>query len=150
MSGLPNPWTGSVKIESSGNIPLGTAVTNSNSVGGYDFNATNKGSKVVVLPFAVKNASGTACSWCTGYTVRNVSTSPNVTVVAQYYDNNGTPIWSRTFTLGSAAVAGFHQSLDGVPNGWQGSIVLSASDVIVAIMREDTSSTVNGYNGIPR
>ncbi len=150
VPGLPNMWSGSVKIESSGSIPLGTAVTNSNTAGGYDFNATNKGSKVVVLPFAVKSSSGTACSWCTGYTVRNVSTSSNVTVVAQYYNLNGTLAWSRTFTIGSAAVAGFHQSLDGVPDGWQGSIILSATDVIVAVMREDTLTTVNGYNGIPR
>ena len=82
--------------------------------------------------------------------MRNVSTSSIVTVVAQYYNLNGTLAWSRTFTLGSATVAGFHQSLDGVPDGWQGSIILSATDVIVAIMREDSSTTVNGYNGIPR
>lgn len=144
----PTPWSGSVQIDSSGSIPLGVAVTNSRTdfPGGYDFNGTNKGSRVVVLPRAVKNTNGIT----TGYTVRNVS-GQTVTVVAQYYNTNGTFAWSRTFTINVNGVGGFHQSNDNdLGTSWAGSIVLSATDNIIAIMREATASTVAGYNGIPR
>jgi len=143
----PTPWSGSVQIDSSDSIPLGVAVTNSRTdfPGGYDFNGTNKGSRVVVLPRAVKNTNGIT----TGYTVRNVS-GQTVTVVAQYYNANGTFAWSRTFTINVNGVEGFHQSNDTLGTSWVGSVVLSATDNIIAIMREDTSSTVAGYNGIPR
>lgn len=143
----PTPWSGSVQIGSSGSVPLGVAVTNSRTdfPGGYDFNGTNRGSRVVVLPRAVKNTNGIT----TGYTVRNVS-GQTVTVVAQYYHTNGTFAWSRTFTINVNGVEGFHQSNDALGTSWVGSVVLSATDNIIAIMREDTSTTVAGYNGIPR
>lgn len=144
---LTNSWTGSIRVDGSGGIPLGVAVTNARTdfPGGYDFNGSNRGSRVVVLPRAVKNTNGIT----TGYTVRNVS-GQAVTVVARYYNTNGTFAWSRTFTINIDGVEGFHQSNDNVGNSWAGSIVLSATDNIIAIMREDTASTVAGYNGIPR
>ena len=134
-------------MESKPKLPLAVAVTNANSTGGYDFNGTNLGSRVVTLPRAAKNNGGHT----SGYTVRNTSGANNVSITAKYYDLGGrNHVWSRTFTLNAGQVAGYHQSNDGVPNGWQGSIVLEASDKIIAIMREDTSNTMGGYNGIPR
>jgi hypothetical protein len=147
---LPASWTGSIKIQSTGGTPLGVALTNSSITsffGGYDFNGTNFGSKVVTLPSAAKNAGGRT----TGYTLRNVSGQNNVTVYARYYDTSGNLTWSRTITsINSGQVKGFAQSGDTLPNGWEGSIVLEATADIIAIMREDTTATLGGYNGIPR
>lgn len=145
---LPASWTGSIKIESTGGVPLGIAVTNANSSGGYDINGTNFGSKVVTLPWAARDAGGRT----TGYTLRNVSGQNGVTVIAKYYDiAGGNPVWTRPINpVNSAQVKGFFQNTDTLPVGWQGSIVLESTANIVAIMREDTSTTLGGYNGVPR
>ena len=144
----PANWTGSVKVESTGNVPLALAVTNSNSVGGYDFNATGNGGKLIYLPRAARNASGRT----TGYTIRNI-TNGNVTVTTTYYDVNGAlhPGGVRTDILTPAKVVGYHQSLDGfLADGWEGSIVIESTDNVAVIMREDSVDTVSGYNGIAR
>jgi hypothetical protein len=146
-----NGWSGSVKIESTLNMPLAVAVTNSRTdfPGGYSFNGTGYGSKLIILPRAAKDASGRT----TGYTVRNVSGQNNVTVTARYYTGSTGALVStgRTFTLQNAQTDGYHQSNDTfLPAGWEGSIVLEASAGIIAIMREDTSTTISGYNGVSR
>ncbi len=149
----PANWTGSVKVESTGNVPLALAVTNSNSVGGYDFNATGNGGKLIYLPRAARNAGGRT----TGYTIRNITirniTNGNVTVTTTYYDVNGAlhPGGLRTDILTPAKVVGYHQSLDGfLADGWEGSIVIESTDNVAVIMREDSVDTVSGYNGIAR
>jgi len=148
-SALPAMWTGSIKIESKGGIPLGIVVTNANTSGGYDVNGNNFGSKVVTLPWATYDPNN---GRTTGYTLRNVSGQNNVTVIAKYYDiAGGNPVWTRTINpVNSAQVKGFFQNTDTLPVGWQGSIVLESTGNIVAIMREDTSTTLGGYNGVPR
>jgi hypothetical protein len=147
---VPNGWSGSVKIESTLNMPLAVAVTNSRTdfAGGYSFNGTGYGSKLVILPRAARDAAGRT----TGYTVRNVSGQNNVTVTARYYTGStGVFVASRTFTLQNAQSDGYHQSNDTfLSAGWEGSIVLEATADIIAIMREDTTSTVSGYNGVSR
>ena len=144
----PANWTGSVKVESTGNVPLALAVTNSNSVGGYDFSATGNGGKLIYLPRAARNAGGRT----TGYTIRNI-TNGNVTVTTTYYDVNGAlhPGGLRTDILTPAKVVGYHQSLDGfLADGWEGSIVIESTGNVAVIMREDSVDTVSGYNGIAR
>jgi len=55
------------------------------------------------------------------------------------------------YWLGRQAVTGRHQSLDPyLGDGWTGSIVLQASQPLVAMMREDSSSTTSAYNGVAR
>ena len=101
---------------------------------------------------AGSESSGWSISYITsttGYTVRNINNGA-VTVTAYYYKSDGSLTWTRTFTLNTAQVAGFHQSLDPLPDPWEGNILLVSTANIVAIMREDTSSTVGGYNGIVR
>ena len=127
------------------------AVTNANSVGGYDFSATGYGSKLVLLPRAAKSAGGRT----TGYTVRNVSGLNNVTVNAYYYTGStgllvgGAP--QRTFTLNSAQTDGYYQGNDTfLPTPWEGSIVLEATADIVVVMREDTTGTTAAYNSVSR
>ncbi|RIK33965.1 MAG: protease [Chloroflexi bacterium] len=145
---VANGWTGSISIQSSSSsFPLAVAVTNANSVGGYNVSATGYGSKLVILPRAARNASGRT----TGYTVRNVSGLNNVSVTARYYSSDGMYVNQRTFTLHSAQTDGYFQSNDAfLADGWQGSIVIEATADVVAIMREDTSTTTSAYNGVSR
>lgn len=143
-------WNGSVKIQSQNNLPLAVAVTNAKSVGGYDISGINPGSRLIVLPRAVKNAGGRI----SGFTVFNVSNENNVNVTVTHYDTNGNALCPFSFSLNAAQSNGYYQSYDtcllALPATWEGSIVLEATRPIIAIMREDTSSTTAGYNGVAR
>ena len=141
-------WNGSVKIESQNNLPLAVAVTNAKSVGGYDISGVNFGSPSIVLPRAAKNPVG---GRNTGFTVRNVTNENNVSVTVTHYDTNGNPRCPFSFSLNAKQSTGYYQGNDTcLPATWEGSIVLEATRPIIAIMREDTSSTTAGYNGIGR
>jgi hypothetical protein len=161
-TGVPvaNGWRGSLKIESLNNQPLAVVINNLNrdannvTIGGYSFNASNYGGKVIVLPYAAHQANGRS----TGYTVRNLHSS-GVTVTALYFTGgSGQQIHSRSFSLSPNWIEGFHQNATTVPNndgsilpvGWEGSILLQATGPILVVMREDQSSgdRSNGYNGI--
>lgn len=144
---LTDGWTGSIKLQSSSGA-ISAAVTNSNSVGGYDFSATGSGGKIVYLPYAARRANG----YSTGYTVRNIA-GTSIDVQAIYYDENGTihAGVNESFTLASAQAQGKAQiETQNLPDGWRGSIVLSATGNIVAVMRADAADSVSGYNGIAR
>ncbi|BAM01518.1 putative protease [Caldilinea aerophila DSM 14535 = NBRC 104270] len=147
---LPSGWSGSVKITSSDNAtPLVTIVNNGlkdasgTLVDGYSFNASNYGGRWVYLPYAAHNADGRT----TGFTLRNVS-GGHISGYAHYYDPDGTLRISYPFTLASAQAMGRHQSGDGLPNGWVGSILLEASGPILAILREDAPGRSAGYNAL--
>lgn len=158
---VPNGWSGTVSLQSqSSSIPIAAVVNNTNSVGGYAFNATGYGSKLAIFPRAAKNANGRS----TGFTVRNVS-GTTIQIIPRYYSADGVQIWwgdalqntqGQPITLQSAQAIGYFQATDCLPaglclpNDWQGSIVLEATGDIVAVMREDTSSTTSGYNGVSR
>ncbi len=156
LTRTPN-WTGSVKIVSTPVAPLAAAVTNSNNVGGYDFNANNIANlryRVITLPYVAKAAGPTGNERTTGYTIRNINGSP-ITVRIKYYNTNGTLKDDSRFTSPvnfiTGEVKGYHQGSDSfLSNGWEGSVVLESSGDIIAMMREDTSTTTAGYNGIPR
>ena len=143
-------WNGSVKITSSDNAtPLVTIVNNGLKdasgalVDGYSFNASNYGGRWVYLPYAAHNADGRT----TGFTLRNVS-GAHLSGYAHYYDPDGTLRIAYPFTLASAQAMGRHQSGDGLPNGWVGSILLEASGPILAILREDAPGRSAGYNAL--
>ena len=158
---VPNGWSGTVSLQSqSSSIPIAAVVNNTNSVGGYAFNAIGYGSKLAIFPRAAKNANGRS----TGFTVRNVS-GATIQIIPRYYSADGAQIWwgdalqntqGQPITLQSAQAIGYFQATDCLPaglclpNDWQGSIVLEATGDIVAVMREDTSSTTSGYNGVSR
>ncbi len=148
---IPVPmWNGSVKIQSQNNLPLAVAVTNGKSVGGYDISGINPGSRLIVLPRAAKNMGGRT----TGFTVFNVS-NETASVTANFYHHNttGNTFCSFTFTLNAGQSTGYYQDNTCPPtttSSWEGSIVLEATRPIIAIMREDTSSTTAGYNGVAR
>jgi hypothetical protein len=149
---LPSGWTGSITISSSnGATPLAVSINNLKNFapgvsGGYNFSAASYGGRNVYLPRAAKSASNRT----TGYTIWNITNS-SADITAVYYDLNGAVTGTRVFSLGAHQVVGYHQSLDTfLNNGWQGSIALSSSQNIVAIMREDGTNTVGGYNGIVR
>jgi hypothetical protein len=158
---ITNGWYGSVKFESSSSIPIAAVVTNANSNGGYDVSATGYGSKLAIFPYAAKQAGGRT----TGYTVRNISTG-TIQVFPHYYNANGTLAWrgdptqtsDQPIVLLPAQVAGRHPDSHEcqapntlcLPTGWQGTIVLEATGDMVAIMREDTTTTLAAYNGIAR
>ena len=105
--------------------------------------ASNYGRRWVYLPYAAHNADGRT----TGFTLRNVS-GGHISGYAHYYDPDGTLRISYPFTLASAQVMGRHQSGDGLPNGWVGSILLEASGPILAILREDAPGRSAGYNAL--
>lgn len=153
---LANGWTGSVKIQSNNGAPLAVAVTNSNNVGGYDFNANNLAnlrSRVITLPYAAKAVGPVGSQRTTGYTLRNISgPTTTATVKVKYYNLDGTlKDDSRTISLIPGEVKGYHQSNDTfLSSGWEGSVVLESDLEIIAIMREDFPTTIGGYNGIPR
>lgn len=139
-------WTGSIKIQSTGAVPLAVTVNNAKvSADGYDFSASGLGGTTVYLPRASRNSSGPT----TGYTLRNVS-GVALNVTARYYKADGSLTWTRTFALSSAATTGFLPTNDTLPDPWDGSIVLSATGNIVAIMREDQTASLSGYNGLVR
>jgi hypothetical protein len=147
---LPSGWSGSVKITSSDNAtPLVTIVNNGLKdasgalVDGYSFNASNYGGRWVYLPYAAHNADGRT----TGFTLRNVS-GAHLSGYAHYYDPDGTLRIAYPFTLASAQAMGRHQSGNGLPNGWVGSILLEASGPILAILREDAPGRSAGYNAL--
>jgi hypothetical protein len=151
-------WRGSVKIESlnndnsvNTNAPLAVVANNgklfsTGNGGGYDFSAAGSGGRNIYLPVANKSTTG----YTTGYTIRNISTGA-VTGTAIYYNANGTVIGTQPFTLGVGQVVGYHQANDTfLPNNWEGSVMISASNNVVAIMREDTTTSLSGYNGLVR
>jgi hypothetical protein len=150
VTALGSGWGGSISFQSSNGAPLSVLVNNTfTGVGGYSISGSGYGSKLIILPRAARAAGGRT----TGYTVRNVSGLNNVTVKLSYYNTNGTLVGgTRTpLTLHSAQTVGYLQTADpGITNGWEGSIVLEASANIVAVMREDTTTTTAGYNGIAR
>ena len=83
-----------------------------------------------------------------GYSVMNTSSSTSATVVAEYYNANGSPATSpQTLPpvppLGRAVVA--LSSVPGLPSSWVGSIVLSADQDIVAA----ATTTYSGRNPVP-
>jgi len=145
-SALPDVWTGWVKVGSSGQ-PLAVYVNTVRPEGHYAYTGASTPGNTATLPYAAKNANGGS----TGYTVLNTSQS-GVQVRANYYKNDGTEARSpEYYWLEPRAVTGRHQSLDpDLPPVWTGSIVLQASQPLVAVMREDGSSTTSAYNGVAR
>jgi hypothetical protein len=82
------------------------------------------------------------------YSVMNTSSSTPATVVAEYYNTNGSPATSPQNLpsippLGRAAVA--LSSVPGLPSNWVGSIVLSADQDIVAA----ATTVYSGRNPVP-
>jgi hypothetical protein len=156
-------FSGTVSLQSSGTEPLAALINNTNSTGGYAVNASGYGSKLIILPRAAKNASGRT----SGFTLRNVS-GRTIEVMPAYYEETGTLTWrgdarqatqNQPITLLTAQSIGFHLGSDCLPpsgslclpSGWEGSVVLEATGEIVALMREDvSSSTTAGYNGVAR
>jgi len=145
-SAVPDGWTGWVKVGSSGQ-PLAVYVNTVRPEGHYAYSGASTPGNTAILSWAAKNAGGRT----TGYTVLNTSSS-SVQVRANYYNNDGTEArLPEYYWLGRQAVTGRHQSLDPyLGDGWTGSIVLQASQPLVAMMREDSSSTTSAYNGVAR
>jgi hypothetical protein len=143
---LPDVWTGWVKVVSSN--PLAVYVNTVRPEGHYAYTGASQPGNTVTLPYAAKNANGRT----TGYTVLNTSDWWSVQVTANYYNNDGSEArWPEVYWLGPRAVTGRHQSLDPyLWDGWTGSIVLQDSEPLVAVMREDSSSTTSAYNGVAR
>jgi len=145
---LPASWTGSVHIVSRNGPPLAATSMVVNAAGdNYEYNAASSARQLVILPYAARNVSGRT----TGYTVQNPFPS-GVQITAYYYDDvSGSLRYSEgPYSLPPYGTTGRFQSNDPLPDGWQGSIVLEANGPVVAIMREDSSDTTSGYNGIAR
>ena len=144
---LPSAWTGSVHIVSRNGQSLAATSMVVNSAGdNYEYNAASSARQVVVLPYAARNVSGRT----TGYAVQNPFPS-EVQITAYYYDVSGSLRYSEgPYSLPPYGTTGRFQSNDPLPDGWQGSIALQADGPVVAIMREDSSDTTSGYNGIAR
>ena len=156
LTRTPN-WTGSVKVESTPAAPLAVAVTNSINGGGYDFNANNISNlryRVITLPYVARVVGPSGSERTTGYTIRNIHGSP-ITVRIKYYNMDGTLKDASRFntpvSFATGEVIGYHQGSDAfLANGWEGSVVLESTGDIIAMVREDTTTTTAGYNGIPR
>jgi murein DD-endopeptidase MepM/ murein hydrolase activator NlpD len=141
---LPDGWTGWVKVLSSN--PLAVYVNTARPEDHYAYTGASTTGNTAILPWAAKNASGHT----TGYTVLNTSSS-SVQVTATYYNTSGSIQGSEVYSLPARGVEGRYQGGDTfLPDGWQGSIVLQANGLLVAVMREDSSSTTSAYNGVAR
>jgi len=143
---LPASWTGSVHIVSNGPPLAATGLVVNEHGDNYEYNAASSARQVVILPYAARNViSGRT----TGYTVQNPGASW-VQVTADYYEASGSPSHTETYWLRPYGTTGRFQGNDPLPDVWQGSIILQADGPLVAIMREDSSDTTSGYNGIAR
>ena len=147
-SAVPDGWTGWVKVGSSNGQPLAVYVNTVRPEGHYAYTGASTPGNTAILPWAAKNASGRT----TGYTVLNTSSS-SVQVTATYYDTSGWARASQVYSLPAKGVKGRYQGDDTfLPDPWQGSIVLQAGagGPLMAMMREDSSSTTSAYNGVAR
>ncbi len=144
VPGIPDGWSGSVHIDGQGKR-IAVRVSTTHSSGGRDaYSASLLVSNNIYLTRASKNASGLT----TSYIIRNVG-GGTLTVTATYYDNLGNVAYTTTLpdlpALGSAE---YSQANDPLPDGWTGSIWLSASSAsLVAMVRIDSSNASGAYNG---
>lgn len=146
-------WTGSVVIESLSATPIAATVnTRLGAQGEYAYNAMNQARLTVLFPYAARATTTQGMARSTGYTVYNPN-GYSVNVTAIYYNLDGSVKKQESYTLGANQVTGRAQKIDGdLFDGWRGSIKLSASGPIVAMMREDSNdnSTSSAFNGIGR
>ncbi|MEZ4831350.1 MAG: hypothetical protein R2873_04970 [Caldilineaceae bacterium] len=150
---LSNDSVGSLRVVSNGQplaaiAPVAKEDPADPSVYGFSAGIGEFG-HTVILPRAAKNAGGRS----TSYLVMNPN-GTTVTVTETFYNEDGTTAKSppsSSYTLNGNGSDGRNQALDGgLSNGWQGSIVLEATQPIVVIMREVHGGAVGAYNGALR
>jgi|GEM_PF-823890 len=150
LSTLPDGWVGSIRVESLDNQPLAAIAQVADADDVYEYTgSTGSFGSTVLLPRAARYDG----SRTTGFIVLNPGSS-SVTVQRTYYNTDGSVKWSGpNISLAAHASAGYHQSGEGsLGSGWTGSILLQADGPIVAVMREDDTSTFSAaaYNGLVR
>ena len=151
VPGLTDGWTGSARILSSGGQPLAASVqADQPGVGDFAYNAASVPARTILLPRAAKNNNGRT----TSYLIQNASATNALQVTATYYDEWGIPTGSPVVypPLTPLASLGRYQGADAqLPDGWRGSIVLTADGPwAVAVARENSSNSMSAANGIPR
>ncbi len=150
VSGLLDGWAGSVRISSGVGGQALAAVTQVNYAGkGMNaYNAASLSSGSIILPFAAKNGGGRT----SGYVIQNTSANSANINVAYYNLGGGDPIHISQYALNAYGSLGLFQGNDGfLPDGWQGSVVITADGPwLAAMMRVDTSSSSGAYSGVGR
>jgi hypothetical protein len=145
-------WVGSVRIVSTGASPQPLVATVGEDGASKQslYNAASNAASTVYLPRMVKSVNGFTSS----FVFQNINTTSSLNVTATYYDSSGnqslTPI---TFTLNAYGASGRWLGQDtSLPDGWTGSIVLTANTAnLVAIAREESPNVATAmYNGIAR
>jgi hypothetical protein len=149
VPGLPDGWAGSVQISSAGGQALAAVIqVNYAGKGMNAYNAASLSSSSIILPFAAKNGSGRT----SGYVIQNTSVNSANINVAYYYSGGGDSIHTSQYALNAYGALGQFQGNDGfLPDGWQGSVVITADGPwLAAMMRVDTSASNGAYTGVRR
>ncbi|RMF32999.1 MAG: hypothetical protein D6759_07490 [Chloroflexi bacterium] len=155
-SQLPN-GTLSARVRSQSGIPIAVAVNQSHNGNGWhmSYSSFSQPSKQVILPYLLKNGTDGGRVWRSGFQVQNVGDQATVPTVT-YYDSAGQVV--LVTTLGSVAakrsVGVYLPSVNGLPEGFVGSAVVTADQPLVAVVNATCSNCVGDavytYNGTNR
>ena len=116
------------------------------------------GALSLVLVFALTSVAIAASfdpgSGSTNFTVMNMDSSGDATVVASYINQNGVEDATKEKTIGPLSSDGFPISESGLPDGWIGSVIVSSDQEVSAFAQMlwaggsyGDGKTAGAYNG---
>jgi len=152
-AGIPNGWTGWVRIWANGPLAAMGTVENTAGTAGFDAPASSgRAGHVIVLPWMARRYNGRT----TGITILNPSTTASASATVIYYDEQGGQVDSDSETIGARNVLGRGAQDDPeLSDNWFGSAVIRSTSPLIVVVREDRDAgagvyAMSGYSGIVR